>query len=191
MSQEETTPVNSEQAEGRQPDTHTEPAGTPGAEAVSQSPQSDADEALIKAQKQAQEYLDGWQRERAEFNNYRRRMENQLKESHQNASLEMLTKLLPIVDDFERALANLPQDQAGQSWLNGVALIHRKFQKIMEEYGVAVIDPVGEAFDPNRHEAVGVDDSADGSSGHVTQTLQKGYAYGDRVLRPALVRVAR
>jgi molecular chaperone GrpE len=148
------------------------------------------DEAMTKVQKQAQEYLDGWQRERAEFSNYRKRVENQLKDSYQNASLELLKKLIPIIDDYERAMNSVPEASNGQPWLDGITLIYRKFQKILEEYGVAAVDPVGEPFDPNLHEAVGTDDSTDAKSGHVTTCLQKGYVYCDRVLRPALVRVA-
>ncbi|GIL12789.1 MAG: protein GrpE [Chloroflexota bacterium] len=191
MSQEETKPINNETNHQTAADeaASAENIETAAEETV-ERPQP-SDEALIQAQKQAQEYLDGWQRERAEFSNYRRRMEQQLKESYQNASLEMLKNILPIIDDFERAMSSAPEGLEDQPWFNGVMLIYRKFQKLLDDQGVTAMDPVGEAFDPNRHEAIGTDDAADGQSGHVTVTLQKGYAHGDRILRPAVVRVAR
>jgi molecular chaperone GrpE len=102
----------------------------------------------------------------------------------------VLTDLLPVVDDFERAMANLPEDTADQPWLEGVQLIQRKFQKLLDDYDVVVLDPAGEPFDPNLHQAIGTDDDSDADSGTVTETLQKGYMSGDRVLRPALVKVA-
>ena len=87
--------------------------------------------------------------------------------------------------------ARYPQIEWDAPWLEGVAAIQRKFKKILDEHGVTIIDPVGEVFDPSRHEAIGVDSETEAESGHVTVTLQKGYASGDRVLRPALVRVAQ
>lgn len=180
MSQEETTPINH--------DNNRQAEASAAAETVQASAPSDE---LMKAQKQAQEYLEGWQRERAEFSNYRKRVENQMKDSYQTAALDNLKKFLPVIDDFERAMTTAPADMSDSAWLNGVLLIHRKFQKILEDAGVEAIDPTGQPFDPNRHEAVGMQDSADHESGQVVDTLQKGYAYGDRVLRPAMVRVAR
>lgn len=147
-------------------------------------------EQLILAQKEAQANQDARLRTLAEFQNYKKRVERELSESYQRASLDMLVKLLPIIDDFERGFSNLPDEIKGHPWLEGISLIQRKFQKLLEDYDVAVIDPVGEVFDPNRHEAVGVEESAAVESGHVATTLQKGYVCGERVLRPALVRVA-
>jgi len=146
---------------------------------------------LADAQAKAQEYLDGWQRSRAEFANYKRRVERELQDSRQNASLDLLVKLFPILSDFERAMSTVPENLKADTWLEGVTLIQRKFQKLLEENGVEEIDPTGEVFDPNFQEAVGTDEDTSMQSGCVTATLQKGYRIGDRVLRPALVRVAR
>jgi molecular chaperone GrpE len=148
-------------------------------------------EGLANAQAQAKEYLDGWQRARADFANYKKRMERELQDSYQNASMDLLGKLFPILSDFERAMSNVPPELKDNSWLEGVTLIQRKFQKLLEDNGVVEIDPAGELFNPNYHEAVGADEDTDALSGTVTVTLQKGYRLGDRVLRPALVRVAR
>lgn len=145
---------------------------------------------LEAARRKAQENLDGWQRERADFVNYRKRAERDLREMQQTAAVETLLLLLPTLDDFERAMANVSDDLRQQPWLEGIAAIQRKLQKTLEDQGITAVDPVGEVFDPSRHEAVAVDTAAGVSSGHITATLQKGYLHGDRVLRPALVRVA-
>ena len=142
------------------------------------------------AQVQAQEYLEGWQRARAEFANYKKRVERELKDSHSSAAGIVLKDILPVIDDFERAMSNVPENLQDDPWVGGVGMILRKLNKILDNYNVTVIDPTGEPFDPNRHEAIGMDDSTDMEAGHVTATMQKGYLLGDRVLRPALVRVA-
>jgi|FLYN01.1.fsa_nt_gi molecular chaperone GrpE len=160
------------------------------AEAVMSDQQSLAEQ-LAKAEAQAKEYLEGWQRARADYANYKKRVERELQESYQNASVDLLTKLFPILNDFERAMSNVPSELEGHTWLEGVMLIQKKFQKLLEENGVAVVDPTDEPFDPNFHEAVGTDEDTAVQSGYVTATLQKGYRVGDKVLRPALVRVAR
>ncbi len=145
---------------------------------------------LQKAQAAAAEYLDGWQRARAEFANYRKRMDREREEHTQTATFEVLRRLLPVVDDFERALNNLPPELADHGWVKGVVLIRDKFQGVLQSYQVTEINPLGEPFDPSRHEAIGADNNDEVESGHITAVLQKGYICGDRVLRPALVRVA-
>lgn len=147
-------------------------------------------EMYAAAQTQAQEYLEGWQRARAEFANYKKRVEREMKDSHSSAAGSVLKDVLPVIDDFERAMSNVPESLQGDPWVGGVGMILRKLNKVLEDYNVTVIVPTGELFDPNRHEAIGVDDSSDVEAGHVTVTVQKGYVLGDRVLRPALVRVA-
>lgn len=139
---------------------------------------------------QLEEYLALAQRTRAEFANYKKRVERELSESKQRGALDAIAKVLPVIDDFERAMQNVPAELQEHSWVSGVGLMLRKFEKLLNEFEVEVIDPVGQVFDPSRHEALGMDESDTVESGHVTVTLQKGYASGDRVLRPALVRVA-
>jgi molecular chaperone GrpE len=147
-------------------------------------------QALIEAQTEAQTNKDGWQRARAEFANYKKRVEREKTDMFQRASLDTLRALLPIIDDFDRAFDNVPDEISDNPWLGGISMIQRKFDNVLEQYNIEVIDPVGEVFDPNYHEAIGTDDSDDVESGHVTVTLQKGYKAGEQILRPALVRVA-
>jgi len=147
-------------------------------------------QALIDAQKEALENKDGWQRARAEFANYKKRVERERAEIFQRASLDTLKELLPVIDDFDRAFDSVPEELADNPWIGGITMIQRKFENLLEKYEIEPIDPSGEPFDPNIHEAVGTDDSDEVESGHVTITLQKGYKAGNQVLRPALVKVA-
>ena len=145
---------------------------------------------LIEAQQEAKTNRDGWQRAQAEFANYKKRVTRERRELSQRASLDTLKELLPVIDDFDRALENVPQDISENPWFDGVAMIQRKFEALLEKFDIEAIDPTGEPFDPNFHEAIGTDDSGEAESGHVTETLQKGYRAGDIVLRLAMVRVA-
>ena len=150
--------------------------------------------ALEAERKRADASTLGWQRERADFSNYRKRSERDLLTMRFNAKVDTLRTLLPVLDDFERATGNLPADPDASeellAWLDGVQAIQRKLLKTLSDAGVQTLDPVGETFDPTRHEALGQDSDTDMESGLVSATLQKGYICGDRVLRPALVRVA-
>jgi molecular chaperone GrpE len=148
------------------------------------------DERISKLESEIERNKQGWQRTMAEFQNYKRRIEREQQAATVRLSMEVLTKLLPIIDDFERAMANRPEEFEAHPWFGGTILIGGKFQKLLDEYNVEVIDPVGEPFDPNIHQAITMDDSDEVESGHVIETLQKGYQSGDHLLRPALVRVA-
>ena len=169
---------------------------TPEAEAASAAvdPLAELQAELASERKRADASTLGWQRERADFSNYRKRSERDLLTMRFNAKVDTLKTLLPVLDDFERATENLPTEPGSsdelQAWLDGVQAIQRKLQKTLSDAGVHTLDPVGEAFDPTRHEALGQDSDTDMESGLVSATLQKGYICGDRVLRPALVRVA-
>jgi molecular chaperone GrpE len=151
---------------------------------------SDGSSELEKLRAEVQTNLDGWQRSRAEFTNYKRRTQQEIAESKQRGALEALGKILPILDDFDRALSNVPAELKNHAWTTGTSLILKNMQKVLDEYAIEVIDPVGHEFDPNLHEAIGTEDSDEHESGIVTVTLQKGYKSGDKVLRPALVKVA-
>ena len=149
-------------------------------------------EELEQTKAQATEYLDGWQRARAEFANYKRRTEAERTEMSLAAGAEVLKRVLPAVDDFERAVQTLPDDLKDHAWVNGVMLVHRKLINALEGSGLKAI-PVqpGDAFDPNIHEAITHEDSEEFASGQIIGEVQRGYKMGERVLRPALVRVAR
>ncbi len=146
---------------------------------------------LEEAKAQAAEYLDGWQRARAEFANYKKRNEQERQELFKLANVTLITRLLPIFDDFERAFQTLPSNLLSLTWIDGVALIYRRLQAILEAEGLTLVETEGQSFDPLLHEAVTYEESDDHDEGQIIGEVQKGYKLGDRVLRPALVRVAK
>lgn len=148
------------------------------------------DEQLTAAREKAAEYLDGWQRERAEFANARKRLEKQRAEAYKNAAVDHAAKLLPILDDFDRALLNVPAAITADGWFEGIQLVRRKLQSIMEGLKVEAIEAVGQPFDPNFHEALSLKEADGVASGTVIEELLVGYRMGDRVIRPSLVNVA-
>lgn len=136
------------------------------------------------------EYLDGWQRARAELANARKRFERERLQVYDNAKADVLIQLLPLADDFERALDTLPDDLSSLTWIEGITLVQRKLQLLLDRAGVTPIEAVEQEFDPFSHEAVTHEPSETVPAGHVIAEMQKGYNMGDRVLRPAVVRVS-
>ena len=146
---------------------------------------------LEKAQAQAAEYLDGWQRTQAEFSNYKKRQETERAQMITLANAGLLRKLLPVVDDFERALATLPSHLEQLTWSEGILIIKRKLDAIIESEGVKPIETAGQTFDPRYHEAVTHEEAPGYQEDQIIGEVQKGYTLGERILRPALVRVAK
>jgi len=146
--------------------------------------------ALETSEAKAAEYLDGWQRAQAEFTNYRKRQERDRDLAYFETVGRVAKRYLPIVDDLERALKDRPAQGDGSAWADGIELVYRKLLTILEAEGVSPIAAVGEMFDPTLHEAVVQSESAEHESGQVIEVLQTGYKMGERVLRPAVVRVA-
>lgn len=153
-------------------------------------PQS-LEEMLEQAQSEAAEYLDGWQRARAEFANYKKRMDREAEEARARISAEVMTRYLGVLDDLERALARAPEEEACQEWVSGIELIRQKLVALLEAEGVETIVAEGERFDPMLHEAISYEESEDHEEGSVIEVTQRGYRLGERILRPAMVRVAR
>ena len=143
---------------------------------------------LEEAQAKAAENLDGWQRSQAEFINYKNRVQRDREMDYLSMKGDIIKKILPVLDDLERSLAHRPE---GDSWANGMELIARKFQNILESEGVKPMDATGQPFDPNYHEAISSEPSEDVESGHIIEVVQNGYMLGERVIRPAMVRVAQ
>lgn len=171
-------------------ETNAQPAPEAETPAVTATPTETSPE-LAEAQAKAQEYLDGWQRERADFFNYKRRIEREMTQGAQNALGNALRRYLDIADDLERALRNRPQDGDGAAWAGGIDLIYRKLLTAFEADGVKPIETQGAFFDPSLHEAISQEDHPELESGQIIGVVQTGYMLGERVLRPARVRVAR
>jgi len=146
---------------------------------------------LETANKQSKEYFEGWQRERADFLNYKKRVERDQTNLHQVVTANIVKKFLAVLDDMELAVKNRPADATDQNWWNGVELINRKLQGILEAEGIKRIPAETEFFDPNRHEAISHEENPDYQSGQVIEVVKQGYILGDRIIRPAMVRVAR
>jgi molecular chaperone GrpE len=174
-----------------------EQAGTDGDEAQASASVDVAalSKELDAAKAQASEYLEGWQRARAEFANYKRRVEKEQSEAYQNATGRVMGRFVDVLDDFNRAVQDKPADTADATalaqWATGVALIQRKLQSILDAEGVERIAAEGKPFDPALHEAVTHEDSDEVEPGQVIAVVRQGYRIGDKIIRPALVRVAK
>lgn len=146
---------------------------------------------LASLQAQADEYLDGWQRARAEFANYKKRIEREQAEARDRIAGDTLMRYLGVLDDLERALKDRPSDGDAASWAEGIELIYRKLTALFIAEGVEEILAEGTSFDPVLHEALSHEESDGHAEGQVIEVVRRGYRMGDRVLRPALVRVAK
>ncbi|HSL47382.1 MAG TPA: nucleotide exchange factor GrpE [Anaerolineales bacterium] len=143
---------------------------------------------LAESESKTSEYKDSWLRSQAEFQNYRRRIERDNEMMYASMKGDIIKKVLPVLDDLERALKNR---SAEDPWANGIELVVRKFQTILENEGVKKIEALGAEFDPNFHEAISHEPADGVKSGHVIGVVQNGYMIGERVIRPAMVRVAQ
>lgn len=151
---------------------------------MSKQPKVDA----IALQQQIGELTEALQRERADATNMRRRHEEQLASLQTSAKAQVVRKLLPVIDNFERALKHAPKELADNDYVKGISGIIKQFEKTLADLGVEKIKTVGEVFNPHLHEAVSMEEG-EGEHEIVSAELQAGYRMGEEVLRPAIVRV--
>ena len=144
---------------------------------------------LADVRRSDEEHRNNWHRSAADFANYKRRTDEERMTLTQFSNAVLIGKLLGVLDDFDRALDNVPAD-AHDPWVEGVRLTERKLRNVLESEGVAPIEAVGQPFDPNLHEAVAHEETADHRDNEVIGEVQRGYRLHDRVIRPSLVRVA-
>lgn len=164
---------------------------SPASPSVSEEELAGLKEELEKTKAMAAEYFDGWQRERADFQNYKRRVERDQIMLTQDINGRVIKRFLAVQDDLDRALKNRPAGGEAAIWSEGIELVNRKLAGILESENVKVIEAENQQFDPTYHEALSHEESSDHESGQIIEVIQQGYMLGDRVLRPALVRVAR
>lgn len=145
---------------------------------------------LQTIEQEAAENKAGWQRTAADFANYKRRTEQDREAALGLANEVLLAKLLVIVDDFDRAIANMPVELRSMSWIDGIVAIDRKLDLLLTSEGLTAIEAEGKPFDPREHEAVVQEERTDVPEGTVVAELQRGYRVRDRVLRPAMVVVS-
>lgn len=160
----------------------TEP--TNGSDAEGQDAQVSEVESLIA---ERDGYLEQLQRTMAEFANYRRRVDQERVQAREFSTRDLLRQLVPVLDDLQRALGSIAEDQKETSWVQGVQMIERKLSGLLEREGVTPIDAVGQPFDPALHEAVASDPGSGGQT--VVEVYQAGYRHKNNLLRPAMVRV--
>jgi molecular chaperone GrpE len=143
---------------------------------------------LAEAESKTSEFKDSWLRSQAEFQNYKKRLERDNEMTYLSMKGDIIKKVLPALDDLERALQNR---RADDPWADGIELIARKLQNMLDSEGVKRIEALGAEFDPNFHEAISHEPADGARSGHVIGVVQNGYMLGERVIRPAMVRVAQ
>ena len=147
-------------------------------------------EQLAAAKEEAANNMDSFLRAQAELSNARKRFEKQQVQVYTNANADLVMKLLPALDDFERAMEIVPETISEDSWFEGIDLVQRKLFGILESLNLKEIEAVGQLFDPNFHDALAQEPSDKYESGTVTREMIKGYQIGDKVVRPSLVYVA-
>jgi molecular chaperone GrpE len=159
---------------------------TTSSEAITAPP----DDELERTRQERDDYYDRLLRKTAEFDNYRKRVERDRREQSEWAAADLLTQILGVMDDFERALkADAPAE--AEPYRAGVELIHRQLSEVIRKRGVTPLETLGADFDPTMHQAVAYEETPGAREGEVVAEFAKGYKLGDRLLRPALVKVAK
>lgn len=153
------------------------------------SGETQADE-LERTRRERDENYERLLRKTAEFENYRKRIDRERRETAQYAAADLLEALLPIIDDFERALQADPSSDP-DAYRKGVELIYKQLQDLLARRGVTGIEAVGKDFDPRFHQAITHEESPGRREGEVVEEVRRGYMHGDRLLRPAMVKVAK
>lgn len=143
-----------------------------------------------RLQKQAEEYLNGWKRAKADYANLQKETEKRQIEFIQYANAALLHELLPLVDHFKQAFKHLPGELQNTEWVKGIRHIQTHLCKILTEHGLQEIKTVGDEFDPNKHEVV-EEIASDQPAGTIIEELKTGWLMGDRVIQPARVKVAK
>ena len=146
---------------------------------------------LEEAQREVDQFRNLLQRVQADSVNYKRRVEEEREELQKRANANLVIRLLPVLDDFERALQHIPRDDSLSPWLAGVELVYRNLKGVLESFGVTQIEALDKTFDPLEHESVFYEVSEDHEEGKVMSVVREGYKLHGRVLRPAQVTVSK
>jgi molecular chaperone GrpE len=176
-------------------DGHDQPIRHDGEVAHPSAEQPDAPAAPAEAkdaadpQQQVDEMFARYQRLAADFENLKRRSRQELADRTQHANAQLIASLLPLLDNFQRAVAHAPKG-VDPAWFAGIEMIARQFEETLQAHGVHAIEAVGEPFDPTQHEAIAKEESDEHEAGTVVAEMQRGYRLHDRVLRPTLVKIA-
>ncbi|HLG74573.1 MAG TPA: nucleotide exchange factor GrpE [Chloroflexota bacterium] len=168
-----------------------EAAAEPAPQPVSAAAEGDLAAQLEAERSKANEYLEQWRRTAADFTNFKRRTEQERAEMAKLFVEGLVKSLLPVLDNFERALASVPEEMKGSGWVEGVNLTEKQLRAALEKEGLSPIQALGQPFDPNLHEAVAHEVSTEHQEDSVIEEFQRGYKLHDRVIRPSMVKVSR
>ncbi|MDA3844961.1 MAG: nucleotide exchange factor GrpE [Vallitaleaceae bacterium] len=168
---------------------------------VVDSPQDEADDdsvtdikiklsAFQEKELEAKENFDKWKRTLAEFDNFRKRTIKEKSIMYENGTKDVVEKLLPVLDNFERALSHISEEEKDSAVAKGITMIYKQLLNTFNELGIVEIDATGKEFDPNLHHAVSHEESDEYGENEVVEVLQKGFIYKERVIRHSMVRVA-
>ncbi len=163
-------------------------ADTVASSKTESSTEKKADDTNLKL---ANEYFDQLQRLQAEFMNYKKRMERERENLNRYLKTDLIRKILPVIDDFERFLASHQKEIKENGGLNGIQLVYDKLSQVLKDEGLEPIAALGEAFDPNLHEALLLQEASEDQDGKVLEVWEKGYFLGDSLLRPSKVKVGK
>ncbi|MFD0672107.1 nucleotide exchange factor GrpE [Cohnella sp. GCM10027633] len=180
--EEELAPVNEEQATG-EPIAH-------GHQEEAAEANADQDPRIAALERLAEDNQNRYLRAQADFDNFRRRTAKEKEELAQYATAKLVGQLLPVLDNFERALAANGEGAQGDSFAKGVDMIHRQLFQALEAEGLKPMAPVGQPFDPEHHQAIMQVESDEYEEGTVVEVIQSGYWLKDKVIRPAMVKVS-
>lgn len=162
-----------------------------GADALTAAPEAVSPAEVEALQRERDEYYDRLLRKTAEFDNYRKRIERERQQVTEAAAADLIEDLLPLVDDMERALKADAGSEGADAYRRGVELIHKQMTDVLRKRGVRPIEALGADFDPHYHQAVAYDPADGRRDGEVIEEFRRGYMLGDRLLRPAMVKVAK
>src|SRR5215203_1263245 len=176
---------------------HSNPTHMPDADRIEDEGTSDSEsdpapgltDEIVELRRDRDGLHDRLLRQAAEFDNYRKRVERERKDSAQFAAIDFVEELLPVIDDFERALQT--EAPGASSYRQGLEIIHRALMEMLRKRGVTPIEAVGTAFDPQVHQAVAYEDAPNRRDGEVIEQFTRGYRLGDKLVRPAMVKVAK
>ncbi|MBI2099417.1 nucleotide exchange factor GrpE [Candidatus Uhrbacteria bacterium] len=144
---------------------------------------------LEQLKKQNEEYLLGWKRAMADYQNLKKQMERAAADSLKYGAQTVILSFLPSLDHFREAMAHIPKEDMEKGWVSGVLLIKKELEELLKQFGVEEMKCVGEQFDPNLHEAAGSEDG--GESGTILKEIQAGYKYQNEILRSAKVIISK
>lgn len=145
---------------------------------------------LVSLQEEVEHNLSGWRRAQADYQNLKRETEQARIDTIKLANKSLIETLIPIFDNFALAIKHLPQDLEGNSWVDGIVFIHKQMQEVLMSEGVEIINPIGEEFNPNLHEAVDSVETDEGSKNTIVEVLQVGYSLNGSLIRSARVKVS-